>query len=143
MAEGFGVALRFLIHSLLATLILLGCVSVQQELPVDAVNLEELYNQKSYTPNHEIKTCGWATKGFENIKITSEKNVRYGNKAKGFGVDWLENEPYENKPNWRCITGVIEPISGWDDYPLSEDIIMLSTGHGFDWVIVQTKLGRH
>lgn len=125
-----------------AILILLGCASPQKQLPFDAISLEELYNQKNYTPNQKLKTCGWATKGFENIKITTKKNERHGNKAKGFGVKWLESEPYSNKPEYRCIKGIIEPVSGWNDYPLDEDIIVLSTGHGFEWVIVQTESGR-
>ena len=134
--------MKSLVFTLSVVSILFGCVSKNYNVPSNANSLEELYNQKNYAPQKEIKTCGWATKSFENVKITVAKNNRHGNKAKGFGVDWLDEEPYTDKPEWRCITGVIEPISGWDDYPLDDDIIVLSTGHGFQWIIVQTNLSR-
>jgi len=134
--------MRLLPYILLAILTQIGCTSTAQNLPYDVISLEELYNQKNYIPNQQIKTCGWATKQFENVQITVDKSLRHGSRAKGFGVIWLDEEPYTEKPEWRCITGVIEPISGWDDYPPDDDLIILSTGHGFQWVIVQKNMRR-
>ena len=88
-----------------------------------------------------VKVCGLATKEFENVHITNHRAVGSKGPPKGYGVEWLEREPYTTKPEQRCVTGYVRPICGWKDFR-NEDLICASTGHSYKWVIVQKTLSR-
>jgi len=91
-----------------------------------------------------IKVCGFATKQFENVQITTSRKGAFGNNSVGLGVDWLDEEPGTKRPEPRCVTGLIEPTCGWKNgVPADDkDIICVSTGTIYQWSIRQTELGR-
>lgn len=88
-----------------------------------------------------IKTCGWASNEFENVRITEHRDENWRKTAKGFGVQWLPDEPKTNGAEWRCITGKVIPKCGWDTYNNPEETCV-NTGHSHDWVIVQTNRNK-
>ena len=92
--------------------------------------------------NTLIKVCGLATKQFENVQITEHRDDGFRDTARGFGVEWMDKEPNTDEPEYRCITGFVRPICGWEDFG-NKDLICASTGHGYDWVIVQTFRSRN
>ena len=91
-----------------------------------------------------IKVCGFATKQFEDVQITTSRKGAFGNNFVGLGVDWLDEEPGTKRPEPRCVTGLIEPTCGWKNgVPADDkDIICVSTGTIYQWSIRQTELGR-
>jgi len=92
-----------------------------------------------------IKVCGFATKQFENVQITESRDDNWRQKkVAGMGVEWLEQEPYTEAPEQRCVTGFLEPTCGWETFDTDEyeDLICLSTGHSYEWRINQVTLSR-
>ena len=89
-----------------------------------------------------ISTLKQKYQEFENVQITNTRSGNWRDKAIGFGVDWLPDEPDTRKPEKRCVTGKIVPTCGWENVD-DLDLTCFSTGHGFKYVIEQTNLSRN
>ena len=130
-----------LLNFCIISYMLSACDGISPSGVVNSIDLNEPYKITKAYRGQIFKVCGWATKSFENVQITNTREEGWRDIAIGFGVDWLETEPYTDKPEWRCVTGKIIPTCGWDDYD-DPDLICRSTGHGFEHKIHQVKLKR-
>jgi len=134
------------IRTLLAafgSIFLVGCYSFAKpfEIALPGENGPNLkYREKL------VKVCGLATKQFENVQITEHRDGNWRGNTRGLGVRWLDGEPCTEAPEERCVTGFLEPSCGWETFDNHEedydDLICLSTGHGFQWRINQVTKAR-
>lgn len=105
--------------------------------PADAIPLADLFSESTIQPRRVVKTCGWTTNQFEDTQISLNLEDRYQYESIGFGLVWLSAEPRTSHPEWRCITGRIRPVCGWEDHT---SCISNGTVHLYE--IVQTELAR-
>ena len=88
-----------------------------------------------------VKVCGFATNEFENVQISDSRVGDWRETSAGLMVEWLDSEPRTNGPEQRCVTGLLEPMCGWDEYE-NTDLICRSTGSSYNWKIRQTHRAR-
>ena len=95
-----------------------------------------------------VKVCGYATNQFEDVQITELPRRRFGDKGVVLGVNWSEKEPRTDGAEKRCITGMLVPIGGWENYEQKiagepYDVFIDNASSGADWEIDQMYLWRH
>ena len=114
-----------MIFRALAALTLAACASTQ----APRIELAELAGSPESYRGQVVRTCGWATNAFEDVQITV--SLGRGPEVRGFEADWREGTAAIVDPEWRCVTGRIEPICG------DPDALCISTGSPYTWVLIE------
>ncbi|MEP4051613.1 MAG: hypothetical protein ABJN22_05150 [Litorimonas sp.] len=95
-----------------------------------------------------VKVCGWATKQFEDVRITELPRKRFGDEGVVLGVNWSQKEPRTDGAEKRCITGMLVPKGGWENHARKlagepYDIVISNGSPRAYWEIDQMYLWRH
>lgn len=115
----------------LFALLTAACVSAAPDaVRVDLASLAA--NAASYQ-GQLVRTCGWARNAFEDQSISVSRDLS----GPGFTMWWRDDEPQTRpeRPQWRCVTGQVEPVC--EPSPDPEAICFTNASLYWDWKIVQ------
>lgn len=113
-------------QAILLALCLAACTT-----PSGAVDLRTVATNPASYRGQIVRTCGYATNAFENISITVAPSR--SRETPGLEVHWKESAHRIASPEWRCVTGRIEPTCG----NAGPSDICVSTGSPYQWAIVE------
>jgi len=92
--------LKVIAPSLVLTLsALTACQTIPN--PLDSEPLSNVAAKPLQYRGETIKVCGFATKQFENVQITTSRKWAWGDNSVGLGVDWLDEEPRTKRPDYQ------------------------------------------
>ena len=122
------------LSALTSALLLTACATT----PPGATRLADIAANPAAYHNVVVTTCGWATNQFEDVQITTSF-WRRGSSTPGLEVSWQDKTPQtSHRPEWRCVTGYVEP-SCVDDEGNGEEFICISTGSPYQWTLVEGR----